>query len=73
MFSKKLMILLTYPDHGCVYTLAQEDDNELYFAPIYSNGNVNLEEFSPVDLNDIDMDNMEVYDIINRLRVLSTV
>jgi len=64
------MILLTYPDHGCVYTLSQEDGDELYYAPIYANGNVNLEEFAPVDLDRADMDEMELFDIRNRLQKL---
>ena len=67
------MIFLTSTDHGCVYTLSQEDGDELYYAPIYSNGNVNLEEFAPVDMNEIDMDEMEVYDIIRQLKVMNEV
>jgi hypothetical protein len=64
------MIFLTYPDHGCVYTLSQEDGDELYYAPIYADGNVNLEEFAPVDLGGTDMDEMELFDIRNRLQKL---
>jgi hypothetical protein len=67
------MIFLTSTDHGCVYTLAQEDGDELYYAPIYENGNINLEEFAPVDMNEIDMDQMEVYDIMRRLKVMNEV
>jgi hypothetical protein len=54
-----------------VYTLSQEDGDELYFAPIYANGTVNLEEFAPVDMDALDMDDMEVYDIRNRLVAMS--
>jgi len=61
------MIFLTLPHYGCVFTLSQEDGNELYYAPINSNGNVNLEEFAPVDLDSADMDEMELFDIRNRL------
>ena len=61
------MIFITVPDHGCVYTLSQEDGDELYYAPIYSDGNINLEEFAPVDLDAADMDEMELFDIRNRL------
>ena len=61
------MIFLTVADHGCVYTLSQEDGNELYYAPIYANGNINLEEFAPVDLAGADMDQMELFDIRNSL------
>ena len=67
------MIFLTSTDHGCVYTLAQEDWDELYYAPIYENGNINLEEFAPVDMNEIDMDQMDVYDIMRRLKVMNEV
>jgi len=61
------MIFLTVADHGCVYTLSQEDGDELYYAPIYADGSVNLEEFAPVDLDAVDMDQMEIFDIRNRL------
>ena len=64
------MIFLTVPGHGCVYTLSQEDGDELYYAPIYADGNVNLEEFAPVDLDAVDMDEMEIFDIRNRLAKL---
>ena len=64
---KSPMIFLTLPHYGCVFTLSQEDGNELYYAPIYSNGSVNLEEFAPVDLDSADMDEMELFDIRNRL------
>ena len=67
------MIFLTVPAHGCVYTLSQEDGDELYYAPIYANGNVNLEEFAPVDLDSADMDEMELFDIRNRLAKLMEV
>jgi hypothetical protein len=67
------MIFLTSTDHGCVYTLAQEDGDELYYAPINADGNVNLEEFAPVDMNEIDMDQMDVYDIMRRLKVMNEV
>jgi hypothetical protein len=67
------MIFLTSTDHGCVYTLAQEDGDELYYAPIYENGNINLEEFAPVDINEIDMDQMELFDIMRRLKLMGEV
>jgi hypothetical protein len=67
------MIFITYPDHGCVYTLSQEDGDELYYAPIYADGKVNLEEFAPVDLDDVDLDEMELFDIRNRLQKLMEV
>jgi len=61
------MILLTLPHYGCVFTLSQEDGDELYFAPIYKNGTINLEEFAPVDLDAADMDEKELIDIRNYL------
>jgi hypothetical protein len=64
------MIFLTVADHGCVYTLSQEDGDELYYAPIMQDGSVNLEEFAPVDLDAVDMDDMEIFDIRNRLQKL---
>jgi len=67
------MIFLTVPGHGCVYTLSQEDGDELYYAPIMQNGSVNLEEFAPVGLDDVDMDEMELFDIRNRLQKLMEV
>jgi hypothetical protein len=67
------MVFLTFPDHGCVYTLSQEDGNELFFAPIYSDGSVNLHELCPVDLDCADMNEMELFDIRNRLAQLCEV
>jgi hypothetical protein len=43
------MIILQKQDHGCVYTL-DEDSQELYYAPIYSDNSINISEFAPVDL-----------------------
>ena len=70
---KFAMIFLTSTNHGYVYTLSQEDGDELFYAPIYANGNINLEEFAPVDMSEIDMDDMEVYDIMRRLKVMNEV
>ena len=67
------MILLTVEDHGAVYTLAQEDGDELYHAPIMQDGSVNLEEFFPVDLDAADMDQMELFDIMRRLKLMGEV
>jgi len=64
------MIFLTVPGHGCVYTLSQEDGDELYYSPIMQNGTVDLEAFAPVGLDDVDMDEMELFDIRNRLSKL---
>jgi hypothetical protein len=67
------MVFITSTNHGCVYTLSQEDGDELYFAPIYADGSVNLEEFAPVEMDAVDMDEMELFDIMNRLREMVNV
>lgn len=61
------MVLFTATNYGCVFTLSQEDGDELYYAPIYADGTVNLKEFAPVDLDSADMDEVELFDIRNRL------
>jgi hypothetical protein len=53
------MIIVRKEDHGCVYTI-DPDSNELYFAPIYQDNTVNLSEFAPVDLSNVD----DEYDIL---------
>lgn len=63
------MILLYKEDHGCVYTLGEE--NELFHAPIYTDNTVNLNEFAPVDLDSCD-DEYEVLDIQNELIAASS-
>ena len=40
-------VFLTVEKHGCVYTVCTE--GELFYAPIYQDGTVNLEEFDFVD------------------------
>jgi len=42
-------------------------NGELYYAPIYADDTVNLAEFAPVDMESADMDEMELFDIRNRL------
>lgn len=59
------MIILQKQDHGCIYTI-DPDTQELFYAPIYKDNTVNLSEFAPVDLNDVD-DEYEVLDIQNEL------
>ncbi len=68
-----LMVFLTLPHYGCIFTLSQEDGDELYYAPIYADGSVNLGEFAPVDLASADMDEIELFDIRNRLSVMCKV
>lgn len=53
------MIILQKQDHGCVYAL-DPDENELYYAPIYEDNTVNLSEFAPVDLADVE----DIYDVL---------
>ena len=72
-FLRNPMVFIHCTNHGCVYTLSQEDGDELYYAPIYANGNINLEEFAPVDMDSVDMDDMELFDIRNRLRKMAEV
>lgn len=59
------MIILQKQDHGCIYTI-DPDTQELFYAPIYTNNTVNLSEFAPVDLNDVD-DEYDVLTIQNEL------
>jgi len=54
------MILLQKQDYGCVFTL-DPDTQELFYAPVYKNNTVNLNEFAPVDLDDVD----DEYDVLS--------
>ena len=63
------MLILHKEDHGAVYTLGEE--NELFYAPIYTDNTINLNEFHPVDLADVD-DEYEVLDIQNELIAASS-
>jgi hypothetical protein len=63
------MLILHKEDHGCVYMLGEE--NELFYAPIYTDNTINLNEFTPVDLADVD-DEYEVLDIQNDLIAASS-
>ena len=56
--------------YGCVFSL--DEYNELTYAPLYENGTVNLNEFETVDMDMIDMDDMEVFDIRNQLIAASS-
>lgn len=51
------MIFIKYDNFGCVYTI-DEDSHELYYAPIYADDSVNLNEFAPVDLDCDDADEL---------------
>ena len=52
-------VYLTVEDHGGMYTVCTE--GELFYAPMYQNGTVNLEEFDIVDfeLSEVDSDDLE--------------
>lgn len=54
------MIFLSKPDYGCIFTL-DPDSQELYFTPIYQNNTVNLNEFAPVDFDNVD----DEYDVLS--------
>lgn len=60
------MVFYTSTGYGCIFTL-DENEKELYYAPIYDDSTVNLSEFAPVDMDEMDMDDMEMYDIRNLL------
>jgi len=40
-------VFLTVEEHGCVYTV--DTEGELFFAPLYQDNSVSLEEFDVVD------------------------
>ena len=52
-------VFLTVKKHGCVYTVCTE--GELFYAPMYQDGSVNLEEFDFVDFweSDADVEELE--------------
>lgn len=56
---------LTVANHGCVYTVCTE--GELYYAPIYQNGSVNMNEFDIVDFYETDANQEELKEIQNAL------
>lgn len=59
------MIFIHKEDHGCIYTI-DDETNELYYAPVYTNNTVNLSEFAPVDLDSVD----DEYDVLTIQREL---
>ena len=40
-------VFVTVKDHACVYTVCTE--GELFYAPMYANGSMSMEEFDFVD------------------------
>ena len=63
------MLILHKEDHGCAYTL--DEDNDLMYAPIYTDNTINLNEFVHVDMDRCD-DEYEVLDIQNELIAASS-
>ena len=63
------MILLYKENQGAVYTL--DEDNDLMYAPIYTDNTINLNEFAYVDMDRCD-DEYEVLDIQNELIAASS-
>ena len=51
-------VYLTVEEHGCVYTVCTE--GELFWAPIYHDNTVNLEEFDYVDFMALMGDEVEM-------------
>jgi hypothetical protein len=54
-------VFLTVEEHGCVYTV--DTEGELFFAPLYQDNIVSLEEFDFVDFEMSDTDNKELEEI----------
>ena len=58
-------VFLTVQNHGCVYTVCTE--GELFAAPMYRDGTVNMEEFDIVDFWESGADAEELEDIQSAL------
>jgi hypothetical protein len=58
-------VFLTVQNHGCVYTVCTE--GELFYAPMYQDSTVNLEEFDFVDFWESDADVEELEQIQSAL------
>jgi hypothetical protein len=59
-------ILLIPENHGCAYSI--DTEGELYYAPQYQDGTVNVEEFDFVDYESMDDDERnEVEKVHNQL------
>ena len=54
-------VFLTVEEHGCVYTV--DTEGELFFAPLYQDNTVSLEEFDFVDFGLSDTDENELEEI----------
>lgn len=58
-------ILLIPENHGCAYSI--DTEGELYYAPQYQDGTVNVEEFDFVDYESMDDERNEVEKVHNQL------
>jgi len=58
-------VFLTVQNHSCVYTVCTE--GELFYAPMYKDGTVNMEEFDMVDFWESDADAEELEEIQSAL------
>ena len=60
-------VYLTVKEHGCVYTVCTE--GELFWAPIYHDGTVNLEEFDYVDFMALMGDEVEMKEQVDEIQL----
>ena len=54
-------VFLTVEEHGCVYTV--DTEGELFFAPLYQDNSVSLEEFDMVNFGENDYDDKELEEV----------
>lgn len=59
-------VYLTVEKHGCMYTVCTE--GELFWAPIYQDGTVNIEEFDFVDFMSLMGDEVEVKEELEEIQ-----
>ena len=59
-------VYLTVEKHGCMYTVCTE--GELFWAPIYQDGTVNVEEFDFVDFMSLMGDEVEVKEELEEIQ-----
>ena len=59
-------VYLTVEKHGCMYTVCTE--GELFWAPIYHDGGVNIEEFDFVDFMSLMGDEVEVKEELEEIQ-----
>lgn len=59
-------VYLTVEKHGCMYTVCTE--GELFWAPIYQDGSVNIEEFDFVDFMSLMGDEVEVKEELEEIQ-----